>query len=304
MKSVMLKGSILCFLLVVLPCQAYSQAVFQPSVKPIFHCVTWHVDTGILDTYWGYVSTYATPVTIEPGNNFFFPGPPNRNQPTVFYPGVHDRVFFSSFVPTPSMSQLTWFLDGNAATAPNDVQDACDPPGQVGQWKATAFYSWNVMVVHNGANWLYLCHSSRSGEEPGISACWRLQAITGPKGDPGPQGPQGIQGPKGDTGPQGQGKIGERGEAGPPGPQGPSGPQGPAGTPGTGAALTASQAYTLPRAGSIIITDSRVTPTSMITLQYVGGGPACAPPVATQIQPGRFTVIGIANKQFRYVVFN
>src|SRR5688572_25135152 len=126
MKSALLKASILCLLLLLLPCQVYSQ--IQPTVKPILHCITFDQTTRMADTYWGYVSTHTTPVTIGANDNFFYPGVLNRNQPTVFQPGIHDRVFFSSFMITPNMSQLTWSLDRNEVTATLDRNLTCNPP--------------------------------------------------------------------------------------------------------------------------------------------------------------------------------
>ena len=296
MKS--LKIAIVSLFILVWAGPAYSQ--MQPFVKPLQPCVSYDSDTHVLDTYWGYVSTYVTPVTLGLNENFFFSGPQDRNQPTVFYPGVHERVFFTSFVVSSTMSQLSWFLGQDTETATVDITLSCKSPRNLGDWTPNGRYVWNDLVFYDQYFWFNRCATPVQGDIPGVTIqpntgnlkCWLHYPISGPKGDTGPQGPQGIEGAKGDSG-----------RPGPSGPQGPAGPQGPPGPAGTGP--TASQPYTLPRNGTLTITDNRVTPMSIITLQYVGMTDlTCLPPVTTQIQTGRFTVRGLANKQFRYVVFN
>jgi len=132
----------------------------------------------------------------------------------------------------------------------------------------------------------------------------RAGCVQGSQGPAGPQGPQGPQGPEGPQGPQGiQGLQGPKGDAGPVGPVGPAGPQGPQGPPGTSSNIFPSaQVYTLPKNGKLTITDAHVTASSVIFLQYVGGG--IIPPVAVTITNGRFEVMGLPGKNFRYVVFN
>ena len=117
-------------LAVVLVTCAVSEAQFQPSVVPIVNCVTSHPDTGTLDVFFGYASSFTTNVAIDVGSqNFFFPGSQNRNQPTVFEPGVHDRVFFTSFTPIPQQSELSWSLNGTIVTAFDDPNLACNTQG-------------------------------------------------------------------------------------------------------------------------------------------------------------------------------
>jgi len=50
------------------------------------------------------------------------------------------------------------------------------------------------------------------------------------------------------------------------------------------------------------IDDARIKPNSMIILQYVGG--AALRSIATTIMHGKFSVMGLPDKQFRYVVIN
>ena len=297
-KSLVLKGFILCLFMLALPAEALCQV--QGQVWPILHCVTYNSDTGELRAYFGYVSTHTTTVTIGADYNFFFPGPANRNQPTVFEPGIHGWAFPTVFIVNSEIPQLTWVLDQTTVTASND----------------SALYCGNVT--------------------PGIPG------PQGPQGPPGLQGLQGIQGIQGLPGEKGEngdagapGALGAKGDKGDPGTPGQSvistaepvgsnctyggvkytdatgirfvcngapGAQGPQGPPGNSNTFTSAQLYTFPRTCTLTIVDARVTPNSLIYLQYAGGG--IIPPVATSIEAGRFTVSGIANKQFRYVVFN
>jgi len=98
----------------------------QGEVIPLLDCVVYHPDTKKLDAFFGYASSHAVPVIIGEDNNFFFPGPPNRNQPTVFQPGVHEGVFFTSFDVNSEIPQLTWVLDQSTATASNDTALYCN----------------------------------------------------------------------------------------------------------------------------------------------------------------------------------
>lgn len=117
----------------------------------------------------------------------------------------------------------------------------------------------------------------------------------------GPAGPEGPAGPKGDTGATGaQGPTGPQGARGPAGPAGPQGAQGPAGT--SSNIFPSQQVYTFPKNGKLTVTDARVMTNSIIFLQYVGG--SILPPLTVEINAGRFTVAGLPNKKFRYVVFN
>jgi hypothetical protein len=197
---------------------------FQPKVVPTIDCVTAHPDTGTLDVFFGYASSYTGLVTLDAGSrNFFFPGSQNRNQPTVFLPGVHDRVFFTSFTPSPQQTELSWSLDGTIVTAFDDLSMYCGRARPVtnwkGQWNSTSSYLIGDAVSHLGSSWLALQESTNV--EPIDGAAW---ATIARKGEMGAQGPQGPKGDSGATGPQGLQGI--------QGPAGPVGPQGPPGIPG------------------------------------------------------------------------
>jgi hypothetical protein len=337
-KSLILKGFILCIFTLALPAEALCQ--IQGQVKPILHCIRYHPDTQTVDGYWGYVSTHATAVTLGEDNNFFTPGPTNRNQPMVFEPGVHDRVLFTSHIDGFEFEHLTWVLDQDVADLFLHARFACDPPLFLGEWSATTQYRWNESVTYNGSTWLY----PRPGHTqcaPGTSCGqftnpWVPYIPGAQKGDTGPQGPPGPQGQPGPQGLQGiqgiQGSKGDRGDKGDRGAPGQSvigtvepaghnctnggvkytdatgvrfvcnGAPGPQGPPGNGNSIISTQVYTFPPGCNLTIVDARVTPNSVIYLQYVGGG--ISPPVAIRIEAGRFTVSGIAHKPFRYVIFN
>jgi len=218
----------------------------QPAAQiiPIVNCVIYNphgVADDTLGMFFGYVSTYTTTVTIPFGdNNFFFPGTPNLNQPTVFEPGIHDRVFFTTIQPSPSQPDLTWFLCTGAATATQSPSLLCNLPPLRGDWIAGRDYSPGDLVRDNGSLWvLPLTTNDQGHTEPGVTGTqWEIWPgpLQGPMGPPGAQGPQGLQGiqgipgaqgAKGDTGPQGlQGLKGDPGPQGTQGPKGDTGPQG------------------------------------------------------------------------------
>ncbi len=64
----------------------------------------------------GYVNMAEKTVTIPAGPyNYFTPGPDNRGQPTVFYPGYHPSVFTIQF--PSSYTGLMWTMNTKAASA-------------------------------------------------------------------------------------------------------------------------------------------------------------------------------------------
>ncbi len=215
-----------------LPARADAQ-----QIVPVLNCVTFNTSTNTLTGFLGYASSYPGPVIRQVGDdNFFFPGVPDRGQPTEFLPGVHDRVFIVSFQVSVSMPALSWFLDGQSALQ-NDATRACSPRSR-GAWDGATTYAWGDIVVHAGLPWV--SNGSGTFGEPGVSSEWTVWPTVAPPGPQGPPGPAGPQGPPGASGPQGPpgppglpGPPGEQGPAGPPGPQGQPGPQGPQGPPGS-----------------------------------------------------------------------
>jgi len=250
--------------------------------------------------YFGYVNTCDGPITPTVLENFFVFGAIDRGQPTVFEPGVHFRAIAIKHVSSGSTPQLVWFLDGFVAVAWFNFDTAtkfyCQNPTALiykGQWSASNEYFANDIVSYNGSVWLAkkpFFIGGPASREPGHNfnvtpAEGEFWTAFGQKGDTGSQGLPGPQGQKGDTGPQG--------DPGPPGQQGP---------PGNTSVFPSGQSYTVPLNARITITDSHVTIISLILLQYVGGG--LIPPLLDSVEAGKFTVIGIPQKQFRYVVIN
>jgi hypothetical protein len=88
------------------------------------------------------------------------------------------------------------------------------------------------------------------------------------------------------------------------GPTGATGPTGPPGPPGGGNIYPSALIHTFPRGGVLRIEDSNVAATSVILLQYVGGGGNPSELLVLNVEAGRFTAKGRAGRQFRYVVFN
>ena len=135
---------------------AASPASAQSGVlRPTLKCISFDVPTKRLSAFFGYISTYQAPVTVDVGpSNFFSPGTIFRNQPTVFQPGVQPDVFSTSFVFSPSLTQITWSLDGSVVTARLDIHTECTPARPRGVWSATEGYTWNDLVHHNGELWV------------------------------------------------------------------------------------------------------------------------------------------------------
>jgi hypothetical protein len=92
--------------------------------------------------------------------------------------------------------------------------------------------------------------------------------------------------------------------AGPAGPAGPQGPTGPPGPPGNSNTFPSSLVHTFPHGGVLTIEDVNVTSTSVILLQYVGGGGNPSELIVQHVEAGQFIARGRAGRQFRYVVFN
>src|ERR1044072_1986991 len=66
---------------------------FTINITPFLNCVEVDSATGALTAYFGYESFEADAVQIPVGgDNRFLPPPANRNQPTMFYLGLHERA--------------------------------------------------------------------------------------------------------------------------------------------------------------------------------------------------------------------
>jgi hypothetical protein len=68
--------------------------------------------------------------------------------------------------------------------------------------------------------------------------------------------------------------------------------------------VTSSTIYTIPGNGAIAIQDSRITATSVVLLQYVGGDKGKGEFGVETIINGGFTGRGQPKERFRYVIIN
>jgi hypothetical protein len=232
------------------------------DVRPILDCIEYTPGSKELTAWWGY-DNRAQSTFINPGADNFFDGPtPFLGQPNLFLSGEHHHVFSVPFDPgaTPS---LTWTVLEHSATASNDPHLYCNyiPRTMMwaGDWASDIGYRRGDVVRHGGSTWV--AKQDSSGVPPAEGETWALLATKGDTGQAGPQGPQG-----------------------PPGPAG---------------ALVASLTHTFPASGKLTISDPSVTATSVIVVQYVGGGVLRR----ITVRDGGFTAIGRPRKQFRYVVF-
>jgi hypothetical protein len=296
----------------------------SPQLVPLLKCVIYNNDTNTLIAFFGYASTFTTTVHVDIGpSNFFSPGVLFRGQPSDFLIGLHEQVFGTSFVVSGSSTQITWFLNGNVATAKNDPSLYCSATATTtavwrGPWNASTPYAGGDIVSDQGSSWTALVAST--GVEPIEGSFWTLVAAKGDQGAQGVAGPPGLQGQIGNPGlPGAPGLPGPPGPPGPPGMQGPQGVQGPPGAGGSAGSsnIFPSQVLTLSKRGRLDVTDAHVTSTSVIILQYVGGSPApghddddrderhgTRHPHVSDISAGHFSVDGLPSRQFRYVVIN
>src|SRR5262245_4336529 len=90
---------------------APASAQTPDQVQPFVDCIEFLPSPMVARAHFGYVSTYATEVTLPIGfDNFFTPGIINRGQPTVFQPGFHDRVFSTEWLVNGSQPSIAWVL--------------------------------------------------------------------------------------------------------------------------------------------------------------------------------------------------
>ena len=144
----------------------------QGTVRPILNCVTYDPgNSPILRAHFGYVSTFDHDVTLDVGpDNYFSPGVLFRGQPEVFHPGIHDRVFDTTYTVSGSSFQITWFLNGSTATARESNALYCGQPTYRGAWDAATAYGNGELVWHANAFWATGVSSydpTCDGHEPG-----------------------------------------------------------------------------------------------------------------------------------------
>ena len=332
-KSAILKVRRLVFLMGVLAAVS-SGALAQPvaTVIPIVSSVYVNPQKTRMFVFFGYINTGSSPINRTFGpHNFMSPGAEILpGQPFFFLPGRRDYKW-DNLIDLSQQTLLTWTLNGMPVTATPDL--ANNPIYQFpmtwhGRWLRDVYLP-NSVVSHNGSLWIMVEASKDYLPEPSpTSPDWKPfdpggfngtigpqgpqgeTGLTGPQGIQGPQGETGLPGPKGDTGPQGaKGDTGSKGATGATGPQGPMGPQGPTGPTGPTVNFPGfSAALKIPKSGTLTVQDAKVTPSSVIYVQYIGGQsngllPNLGPNVV-EVKAGQFVVRGRAQASFRYIVFD
>ena len=310
------------------------------DVIPLVSLVTLQPADETMTVSWGYINKTNAPITIEYGENnqtnFSFKwwpqvGPTSlTNQPTVFAPGRHERAW-TTVVDLTQYRELSWWINGVVTTA--TPLDAINQPYRngfrwQGDWNAETIYAPGDVVLYEDEAWIarasnFELDESSNTPPPENDFMWIIfganayngadgrQGAQGLPGETGEQGPEGERGLIGETGPKGEtGDIGPKGEngdigaTGDTGSRGSTGPQGPVGERGPKAPLPAVSAILqLPPSGTLRIDDARVKMGSVVYAQYVGGN-SLLPPLSVKLSDGQLLIIGFANRQFRYVVFN
>ncbi|MBI1765299.1 MAG: hypothetical protein HYR56_28120 [Acidobacteria bacterium] len=107
------------------PDTAWSKPVTSAfNITPFLSCIDVNDTTGAITAYFGYESFESAEVTIlVGGENRFLPPPSNRQQPAVFYPGLHERAFRITY----PVSNLVWLFNGFGVTV-TPGSPRCTPP--------------------------------------------------------------------------------------------------------------------------------------------------------------------------------
>jgi hypothetical protein len=118
--AVVAVGCLACGLAFAVPADAASD-----TLVPILDCATVSADGTTETAFFGYTSTFSSPVNVDVGpNNFFTPGALYRGQPTVFNPGNFPHEFATTFSLAAGQSILDWFLNGSDVRA-NEATPTC-----------------------------------------------------------------------------------------------------------------------------------------------------------------------------------
>lgn len=261
------------------------------EVIPLLECVeaTELNEWNELRAHFGYYSTHNGTVTISQSNNFFFPGSPDRGQPTEFEPGLSRDVFSTEWAITPSLPQISWIVEDEVAIA-DAASSSCPELSWGAEWNAGTRYPEGSIVEHEGSIWIARGESFEL--EPGVDfpAVWDALPFIGDEGPEGPEGPQGPERPEGPHGPQG--------------PQGPEGPEGPPGPPGDSAIHSSSEPHSFYRRGNAVVSDPNVTEDSVIMVQYVENRFMLFATSVIEVKQGEFTASGFPRASFQYVIVN
>ena len=182
------------------------QLINNPSIEPTLG-IGFYFEAPPQIVYFGYVNSCSEPLVIPVGDdNFFSPEPQDRGQPTVFEPGIHYKAFVTSYVTSPQIPQLAWFVGQNHVLASNRGSMFCQNPASLmwkGPWGATREYFENDVVTFQGSAWIakkpkfttpqLIASEHNLNVSPVEGPFWTIlsQSVPGPEGPPGPQGPVG-----------------------------------------------------------------------------------------------------------------
>jgi hypothetical protein len=101
----------------------FATGAFAFNITPFLTCVAYDPAAGMTTAYFGYESFEQSIITIPVGsNNRITPDPPNRNQPTLFFPGYFEKAFRVTF---PASSAV--FLSFNGFAIPANSNSAACP---------------------------------------------------------------------------------------------------------------------------------------------------------------------------------
>lgn len=246
------------------------------EIQPFVECVKLERRSGLyFIAYFGYHSPNSQPVTLTPGteDNYILPTPPDRGQPGVFEAGERRFVFSLIF---PTGSQLIWTLNGRKAVASSSMPCTSYLVFR-GDWEEGRVYLDGDVVKFNGYYFQAIALTPPQG------AFLPVVDFAGTPQSPG--APWHVVNPN--TYPVLNLSVG----AAPPPPP----------PPGADIQLS-TDVFTFPKNGRLTITDARITPDTVVQVEYVGG--SLLPGVALDIIAGRFTAIGLPGKKFRYVLIN
>lgn len=96
------------------------------EVTPYLTCWESTPYNNLVKLYYGYHNADTNAITIPQGvDNAFSPLPINRNQPIVFSPGTHEKVFF---VEVAFGSEISWTLGGITVNATYSEANRCPAP--------------------------------------------------------------------------------------------------------------------------------------------------------------------------------
>ncbi len=113
----------------------FATGAFAFNITPFLTCVAYDPAAGMTTAYFGYESFEQSIITIPVGSdNRIIPDPPNRNQPTLFFPGYFEKAFRVTFSASSavflSFNGFAIPANSNSAACPATTNTAPTPAGQ------------------------------------------------------------------------------------------------------------------------------------------------------------------------------